>query len=143
MGSNLSVGDEDEGKLAPDLKVVAGKTVVATEDPRFLQRKKKEEEKRLANLATVSAVASENAAQQGIEQVRLETTHAAVITHVEVAQAATEGRHGGGAGGGEAGKKEEALSDEQFLSTFSLTKEKFRALPQWKQQNLKKQHGLF
>ena len=38
---------------------------------------------------------------------------------------------------------EKQLSDEQFLGTFSTDEDAFGKLPIWKQQQLKKQRGLF
>ena len=40
-------------------------------------------------------------------------------------------------------KKEAALSDAQFKETFDMTKAEFYALPKWKQQQKKKDAGLF
>uniref|UniRef100_A0A5F8GAA5 Advillin n=1 Tax=Monodelphis domestica TaxID=13616 RepID=A0A5F8GAA5_MONDO len=40
-------------------------------------------------------------------------------------------------------KKENYLSDEDFVAVFGITREKFAALPVWKQLNLKKEKGLF
>ncbi|XP_038159441.1 advillin [Cyprinodon tularosa] len=39
--------------------------------------------------------------------------------------------------------KEKHLSDDDFSSVFSMTKDEFAGLPQWKQLNLKKEKGLF
>eukprot|EP00450_Noctiluca_scintillans_P007993 CAMPEP_0194487352 /NCGR_PEP_ID=MMETSP0253-20130528/7661_1 /TAXON_ID=2966 /ORGANISM="Noctiluca scintillans" /LENGTH=679 /DNA_ID=CAMNT_0039327557 /DNA_START=32 /DNA_END=2071 /DNA_ORIENTATION=+ len=41
------------------------------------------------------------------------------------------------------GHREMALSDEEFEALFKMDKEKFKAQPGWKQNNLKKQHDLF
>jgi advillin len=35
------------------------------------------------------------------------------------------------------------LSDEEFLVVFGCTKEEFAALPGWKQQDKKKEKGLY
>ncbi|XP_072511316.1 advillin isoform X2 [Notamacropus eugenii] len=40
-------------------------------------------------------------------------------------------------------KKENYLSDEDFVAVFGITRGKFAALPGWKQLNLKKEKGLF
>ncbi|KAM9308869.1 villin-like protein [Gastrophryne carolinensis] len=40
-------------------------------------------------------------------------------------------------------KKEMYLSDGEFAGIFGMPKSQFYQLPKWKQQNLKKQHGLF
>nr|XP_034983611.1 villin-1 isoform X2 [Zootoca vivipara] len=40
-------------------------------------------------------------------------------------------------------RKEDYISDEDFLSVFGMSRQNFAALPQWKQQNLKKEKGLF
>nr|7TM3_B Chain B, Nascent chain [Oryctolagus cuniculus] len=46
-----------------------------------------------------------------------------------------------GSGGGSAGGS--ALSDEDFKAVFGMTRSAFANLPLWKQQNLKKEKGLF
>jgi len=40
-------------------------------------------------------------------------------------------------------KKEMHLSDSDFKSVFSMTKEDFKKLPTWKQTTAKKRHSLF
>lgn len=40
-------------------------------------------------------------------------------------------------------RKEMYLPDEDFEALFGMDKEKFLALPQWRQKNLKKTHNLF
>ena len=40
-------------------------------------------------------------------------------------------------------KKEEYLSDAEFVQVLGLQKEEFSSLPAWKQVNLKKNAGLF
>ena len=40
-------------------------------------------------------------------------------------------------------KREQYLKDDVFDSIFSMTKDKFYALPKWKQQTMKKKVGLF
>jgi hypothetical protein len=39
--------------------------------------------------------------------------------------------------------KELYLSDDNFEELFHMNKDKFTSLPRWKQQNMKKQIGLF
>ncbi|XP_060766257.1 advillin [Neoarius graeffei] len=45
--------------------------------------------------------------------------------------------------GVDAMKREKHLSDEDFVSIFQMSKDEFNALPQWKQLDCKKKHGLF
>ncbi|PIO34116.1 hypothetical protein AB205_0130010, partial [Aquarana catesbeiana] len=40
-------------------------------------------------------------------------------------------------------KKEMYLTDSDFVNIFGMPKAQFSQLPKWKQQNIKKQHGLF
>ncbi|XP_048455330.1 villin-1 [Rhincodon typus] len=40
-------------------------------------------------------------------------------------------------------RKEEYLSNEDFLIVFNMSRMKFNAMPEWKQRNLKKEKGLF
>ncbi|XP_043939326.1 advillin-like isoform X2 [Protopterus annectens] len=40
-------------------------------------------------------------------------------------------------------RKEAYLSDEDFSDIFQMSRMQFQGLPKWKQQNIKKQHGLF
>ncbi|KAL7837477.1 hypothetical protein SRHO_G00271880 [Serrasalmus rhombeus] len=40
-------------------------------------------------------------------------------------------------------EREKHLSDADFLAVFGMSKDKFFSLPQWKQWNVKKKHGLF
>jgi advillin len=40
-------------------------------------------------------------------------------------------------------RKEDYLSDEQFLATFGMTHDAFNALKQWKKIDVKKAKGLF
>nr|2RJV_A Chain A, Villin-1 [unidentified]2RJW_A Chain A, Villin-1 [Gallus gallus]2RJW_B Chain B, Villin-1 [Gallus gallus] len=40
-------------------------------------------------------------------------------------------------------RKENYLSDEDFKAVFGMTRSAFANLPLWKQQNLKKEKGLF
>ena len=43
----------------------------------------------------------------------------------------------------DAAKKEQYLSDEEFLTVFEMTKAKFAEIPVWRQKQLKKAVGLF
>jgi len=83
-------------------------------------------------------------AQQGLSQLGLDRAHDAIETVVEKAAASGVGEGGvEGGGTGDATRKEQALSDEEFKGTFGMDKEAFGKLPRWKQQNLKKSKGLF
>jgi hypothetical protein len=45
--------------------------------------------------------------------------------------------------GVDASRREEFLSPAEFQQVFNMTKDQFQALAKWKQQQFKKQHGLF
>lgn len=49
----------------------------------------------------------------------------------------------GHAEGVDPSSKEDSLNDADFKEVFGMAKEAFHALPKWKQQNLKKEKGLF
>jgi len=40
-------------------------------------------------------------------------------------------------------KKEMYLSDEDFQDVFGMSKDDFLTYPQWKRDNMRKEHGLF
>jgi hypothetical protein len=40
-------------------------------------------------------------------------------------------------------RKEDYLSEAEFLAVFQMNREAFRALPAWKQTNLKKNKNMF
>ncbi|GMH56547.1 hypothetical protein TrRE_jg9030 [Triparma retinervis] len=133
---------EDEETEVEKTEVIAGKVMEKQVDPRFLQKKREEEEKRARMAEENRRLAMENEAAQGIGKLGLEHAHDKIETVLEKAAAPGIGGGGGGGGGGTA-KREMMLTDEEFAATFGMNKEAFVILPKWKQQNLKKSKGLF
>ncbi|GMI17022.1 hypothetical protein TrLO_g15302 [Triparma laevis f. longispina] len=133
----------DTVKEEQSVRVVAGKIIEGTLDPRKVEmesKKKKEEEE---NAKKLKQVAQETTVVEGVNSISLEAPN--VETVAEMSASTTNTQVGaGGAGKSKNGKdREMQLSDADFAGMFGMTKDTFLGLAGWKQKNLKKKYGYF
>ncbi len=122
-------------------KVIAGKVVSTTKDPRFLRLQEEKERERIANQEAAARIAEETLAAEKLETLNLAAATAPIRTIAEAA--AAPGAQSVPEKAAAAASKEASLSDDAFQETFKMGRDAFYKLPKWKQQNLKKVAGLF
>ena len=117
------------------VEIIAGESTLIHADPKFLERKKKDDEARLENYAQLKGV------REGLRVNHDVTTSADNFfeTRVEKAAAATANISTGLT----KVERYDALTDGEFGEIFHLQRGEFEQLPKWKQQQKRKEADLF